>query len=232
MQVGWIPPDFVDSDISHFLVHIKPATGGDGQHPTHNVTKAQREFDFKDLKPVTSYNVTIKGIGYNNGAPYNVWVAQQMFATADSARGPLHWLLAPTNLHLIEKSHKMMHVRWDPPEIPEHQRRLMTHYRVTIAKFDHHTGVTEDPPKEYTIQVPTVAIRWDDLQAETVYKITVEACTANGCGEQLWGAYSTLPYPGRNHILRLKYRTPTSLRVMWKQAWGRNTPYTVNEFTH
>lgn len=43
--------------------------------------------------------------------------------------------------------------------------------------------------------------------------------TSSGYGHVLWGVYSTLA-PGERHILKLKYRTPTSLHVEWDPVWG------------
>lgn len=66
--------------------------------------------------------------------------------------GHLSWLLAPTDLHLIEKSDTMLHVTWTPPEIFEYEfRDLLTHYRVTIAPVDRFT-TQQGPLKNYTVK--------------------------------------------------------------------------------
>lgn len=55
--------------LSHMVAIDRPQT------PTkHNVSASQREFEFKNLKPVTTYNVTVTGIGYDNrGEQRQVW---------------------------------------------------------------------------------------------------------------------------------------------------------------
>jgi hypothetical protein len=217
IRVRWTPPDLVGDDIAYYLVSISVAVDRSQKTPIHNVSSEQREFTFKQLKPVTSYNVTVEGKEHS-GRP--IWYISKIFATTDATIGPLAWLGAPTNLHLIEKSDTMIHVKWDPPEILHpRDRELLTHYKVTIAPYNQYTDVT-GPARQFTEQVPGTRIKWNDLRPETVYNITVEACTSFGCGEQMWGAYSTLPPPGRPHVLRLVYRTPTSLRVRWDPVWG------------
>ena len=216
IRVRWTPPDLTSDEIGHYLVSITVAVDKPQKTPVHNVTNAQREFTFKALKPVTSYNVTVEG----RSADRSIWYISKIFSTTDATVGPLPWLGAPTNLALIEKSDTMMNVQWDPPEILHpRDRELLTHYKVTIAPYDVDSGVTA-PARQFTVQVAGTRIKWNDLRPETVYNITVEACTSFGCGEQLWGAYSTLAPPGRPHILRLVYRTPTSLRVRWEPVWG------------
>ena len=70
-------------------------------------------------------------------------------------------------------------------------------------------------------------IKFDKLRPETIYNITVQAGTENGYGHILWGVYSTLA-PGESHILRLLYRTPTTLTVAWEPVWPLDEDYVVS----
>lgn len=81
------------------------------------------------------------------------------------------------------------------------QTLISTHFRVTIAPFDPRSGVT-GPKKNYTVPVPGNSIKFEGLNPETIYNITVQAGTSSGYGHVLWGTYSTLA-PGQRHIIRL-----------------------------
>lgn len=99
-------------------------------------------------------------------------------------------------------------------------------FQVTIAPFDAVKGVT-GRPKNYTVPYPGSSIRFEDLRPDTIYNITVQAGTDSGYGQILWGTYSTLA-PGQNHILRLVYRTPTTLTVEWEPVWATDRGYIVS----
>ncbi|KIH52134.1 fibronectin type III domain protein, partial [Ancylostoma duodenale] len=188
------------------------------QYPKEYTTPgSQTDYHFRQLNSVTQYNVTVQGLSGGN----KLWFISSVFATTDFAEGLLTWLPAPTDLHLIEKSDTMLHVDWVPPEIFDiEQRELLTHYRVTIAPFDPRSGVT-GPKKNYTVPVPGNSIKFEGLNPETIYNITVQAGTSSGYGHVLWGTYSTLA-PGQRHIIRLINRTPTTLHVEWEPVWGRS----------
>ncbi|KAK0418386.1 hypothetical protein QR680_013533 [Steinernema hermaphroditum] len=215
LKVQWSPPAVIGDKIDKYLLNISVASVLD-QNPKGFTTSGRaRDYHFRGLKPVTQYNVTLEGTVDGK----RIWLISNVFATTDFTAGLLSWLPAPTDLHLIEKSDTMLHVDWQPPEIyiPEH-RDLITHYRVTIAPFDE---LSRDlgPAKTYTVPVPGNSIKFTDLTPETIYNITVQAGTASGYGETLWGTYSTLAH-GERHVLRLKNRTPTTLHVEWDPVWG------------
>ncbi|CAI4231782.1 unnamed protein product [Auanema sp. JU1783] len=216
-KVKWTPPAVIGEKIDKYELFISVASVLDQNPKKYETPGRVYEYHFRGLEPVTQYNVTVHGLDENS----KLWFISAVFATTDFAEGLLNWLPAPTDLHLIEKSDTMLHVDWVPPEIfdPE-QRELITHYRVTIAPFDHHTGIT-GTPKNYTVPVPGNSIKFEGLNPETVYNITVQAGTNSGYGHILWGTYSTLA-PGQRHILRLLNRTPTTLTVEWEPVWGRS----------
>ncbi|TKR65207.1 hypothetical protein L596_025641 [Steinernema carpocapsae] len=217
LKVHWSPPAVIGDKIDKYLLNISVASSLDENPKGFSTQGKSRDFHFRDLKPVTQYNVTLEGTMEGK----RIWLISNVFATTDFTAGLLSWLPAPTDLHLIEKSDTMLHVDWQPPEvyIPEH-RDLITHYRVTIAPFDEYTKEL-GPAKTYTVPFHGNSIKFTDLTPETIYNITVQAGTDSGYGEILWGTYSTLA-TGERHVLRLKNRTPTTLHVEWDPVWGMN----------
>ncbi|CAJ0598951.1 unnamed protein product [Cylicocyclus nassatus] len=217
LKVKWTPPAVIGDKIDNYQLFISVASDIDQNPKMFTAPGSQTDYHFRQLEPVTQYNVTVQGLSGGN----KLWFISSVFATTDFAEGLLTWLPAPTDLHLIEKSDTMLHVDWEPPEIFDvEQRELLTHYRVTIAPFDPRTGVT-GPKKNYTVPVPGNSIKFEGLNPETVYNITVQAGTNSGYGHVLWGTYSTLA-PGQRHIIRLLNRTPTTLHVEWEPVWGRS----------
>uniref|UniRef100_A0A158P9A7 Fibronectin type III domain protein n=1 Tax=Angiostrongylus cantonensis TaxID=6313 RepID=A0A158P9A7_ANGCA len=211
LKVKWTPPAVIKEEIDTYQVSFA-SQGKDFRFKISNFT-----YYFRQLNSVTQYNVTVQGLSANN----KLWFISSVFATTDFAEGMLSWLPAPTDLHLIEKSDTMLHVDWVPPEVFDvEQRELLTHYRFTIAPFN---PITRElgPKKNYTVPVPGNSIKFEYLNPETVYNITVQAGTSSGYGHILWGTYSTLP-PGQRHIIRLLNRTPTTLHVEWEPVWGRS----------
>ncbi|CAI5445350.1 unnamed protein product [Caenorhabditis angaria] len=217
IRVKWIPPAVIGEKIDRYNLSISVASSLDQNPKKFDTPGSVTEFHFRDLNSVTQYNITVHG--HKEGKP--LWFISSVFSTTDFAEGLLTWLSAPTDLHLIEKSETMLHVDWVPPEIfdPE-QRELITHHRVTIAPFDPISGKT-GPSKNYTVPYPGNSIKFEGLNPETIYNITVQAGTNSGYGHILWGTYSTLA-PGQRHILRLLNRTPTTLNVAWDPVWGRS----------
>ncbi|GMT18237.1 hypothetical protein PFISCL1PPCAC_9534, partial [Pristionchus fissidentatus] len=217
LKVKWTPPAVIGEKIDSYQLFISVASQLD-EHPNeHGTPGTQTDYHFRGLQPVTQYNVTVEGTSGGS----KLWFISNVFSTTDHAEGLLDWLAAPTDLRLIEKSETMLHVDWVPPEIfDEEKRELLTHYRVTIAPFDHRTGKT-GAQKNYTVPVPGNSIKFEGLTPATIYNITVQGGTSSGYGHVLWGVYSTLA-PGERHILKLKYRTPTSLHVEWDPVWGNS----------
>uniref|UniRef100_A0A7I5E8R5 Fibronectin type III domain protein n=2 Tax=Haemonchus contortus TaxID=6289 RepID=A0A7I5E8R5_HAECO len=217
LKVKWTPPAVIGEKIDTYQLFISVASELDQNPREYTTPGSQTDYHFRQLNSVTQYNVTVQGLSGSN----KLWFISSVFATTDFAEGLLNWLPAPTDLHLIEKSDTMLHVDWVPPEIfdPE-QRELLTHYRVTIAPFDPRSGVT-GPKKNYTVPVPGNSIKFEGLNPETIYNITVQAGTSSGYGHILWGTYSTLA-PGQRHIIRLINRSPTTLHVEWEPVWGRS----------
>ncbi|KJH44141.1 fibronectin type III domain protein [Dictyocaulus viviparus] len=217
LKVKWTPPAVIRDKIDTYQLFISVASELDENPKQFSTPGSQTDYHFRQLNSVTQYNVTVQGLSEGN----KLWFISSVFATTDFAEGLLSWLPAPTDLHLIEKSDTMLHVDWVPPEIfDSEQRELITHYRVTIAPFNpvtHETG----PKKNYTVPVPGNSIKFESLNPETVYNITVQAGTNSGYGHTLWGTYSTLA-PGQRHIIRLLNRTPTTLHVEWEPVWGRS----------
>uniref|UniRef100_A0A915B8J5 Fibronectin type-III domain-containing protein n=1 Tax=Parascaris univalens TaxID=6257 RepID=A0A915B8J5_PARUN len=220
LRVNWTVPPVIRDLIDEYLVNISVASALD-QHPHEFRTPgSQNDYHFHGLDPVTHYNITVQGLSQGK----RLWFISEVFATTDFAEGLLLWLPSPTDLKLLEKSDTMMHVAWSPPEIFDPQYKdLITHYRVTIAPFDAIKGVT-GRPKNYTVPYPGSSIRFEDLRPDTIYNITVQAGTDSGYGQILWGTYSTLAR-GQNHILRLVYRTPTTLTVEWEPVWATDRGY-------
>ncbi|WKY00226.1 hypothetical protein Q1695_014798 [Nippostrongylus brasiliensis] len=217
LKVKWTPPAVIGEKIDTYQLFISVASELDQNPKDFTTPGSQTDYHFRQLDSVTQYNVTVQGLSGSN----KLWFISSVFATTDFAEGLLTWLPAPTDLHLIEKSDTMLHVDWVPPEIFDvEQRELLTHYRVTIAPFDPRTGVT-GTKKNYTVPVPGNSIKFEGLNPETIYNITVQAGTNSGYGHTLWGTYSTLA-PGQRHIIRLLNRTPTTLHVEWEPVWGRS----------
>ncbi|KRX64845.1 Phosphatidylinositol phosphatase PTPRQ [Trichinella sp. T9] len=217
IKVRWDPPHDRRNEITNYLVFLYPHESADSTPVTFDdVSSSTTSYHFKNLHPNLMYNITVKGI--SRGRP--VWFISKAFSTSSKQEGFLDWLPAPTDLQLIEKSDTMLHVSWRPPEIllPSLSEQV-THYRITVAPFDPAFGTT-GIGSQYTVPRPGNRIKFDGLQPETIYNVTVQAATKRGYGETLWGVYSTLPPPGTNHILKLKNRTPTSLHVMWIPFWG------------
>lgn len=190
-----------------------------------NVSK-QLGHEFRQLVKAKNYNVTVEGYSVGERGDPNprlIWYISKIFQTPDVSDLYLPWLTAPSNLRLLEKSETAMHITWDPPEIllPAYAD-LITHYLVTYAPYDPERRVTGTPVQ---LHVPRPGLRvWlRDLEPSTIYNITVQAGARQGLSEVLWGSYSTLD-PGQPHILRLKYRTPTSLHVQWTPVWGTSVP--------
>lgn len=225
MKVRWNPPGVLSNKVRYYLVSIKDTYKDAYQPPdaTFNITRQRTDYQFENLKPATPYNVTVEG----GAGDRKLWFISRIFETTEKVDGLLSWLSAPTDLELIEKSDTMLHVTWKPPEIllPAFQQ-LVTHYRVTLARFHPDTGLT-DEPKTFTVPRPGNRIRFDGLIPDTPYNITVQAGTAQGYGEILWGTYSTLAPPGTPHILRLLMRTPKSLHVAWTPVWPEESSYTL-----
>uniref|UniRef100_A0A914W0E7 Fibronectin type-III domain-containing protein n=1 Tax=Plectus sambesii TaxID=2011161 RepID=A0A914W0E7_9BILA len=215
LKVQWTAPAVIKTKIDTYKVYISVAHEIDQSPKEYSVAGTVTDYHFRNLEPTTPYNVTIQGLTGDN----KLWFISGVFDTTDIVKGLLPWLPAPTDLHLIEKSDTMMHVTWTPPEVLNPQwRELITHYRVTIAPYDPITRITGQN-RTYTVPVPGNRIKFTELDPGTIYNITVQAGTSIGYGEVLWGAYSTLE-TGQQHILRLKYRTPTSLWVQWDPVWG------------
>ncbi|GMS87185.1 hypothetical protein PENTCL1PPCAC_9360, partial [Pristionchus entomophagus] len=215
LKVKWTPPAVIGEKIDSYQLFISVASQLDENPSEHGTPGAQTDYHFRGLQPVTQYNVTVEG----TSAGSKLWFISNVFSTTDHAEGLLDWLGPPTDLRLIEKSETMLHVDWVPPEIfDEEKRELLTHYRVTIAPYNHKTGKT-GAQKNYTVPVPGNSIKFEGLTPATIYNITVQGGTSSGYGHVLWGVYSTLAH-GERHILKLKYRTPTSLHVEWDPVWG------------
>uniref|UniRef100_A0A915DKV5 Fibronectin type-III domain-containing protein n=1 Tax=Ditylenchus dipsaci TaxID=166011 RepID=A0A915DKV5_9BILA len=215
LKVKWIPPAVIGDNIDKYEVFISVASQLDKNPRQFTTPGSQTEYHFRQLEPVTSYNVTVHGLSQNS----KLWFISSVFSTTDKTLGYLSWLTAPMDLRLLDKSENMLYVTWDPPEIFEPEYRdLLTHYRVTIAPLDKYT-MKAGPPKNFTVSVPGNDIRFEELIPETIYNITVQGGTEMGYGEMIWGAWSTLPV-GQPHILRLIHRTPTTLTVGWDPVWG------------
>uniref|UniRef100_A0AC35UE32 Protein-tyrosine-phosphatase n=1 Tax=Rhabditophanes sp. KR3021 TaxID=114890 RepID=A0AC35UE32_9BILA len=215
LRVKWTPPAIISDNINKYELFISVASSLDTNPKKHSASGTQREFHFRNLNAVTSYNVTVHGLSEDK----KLWFISGTFLTTDYGTGLLPWLGPPTDLNLIEKSDSMLHVQWEPPFVVDPALRdLITHYRVTISPLDPDTFAA-GTPKNYTVSVPGTTIRFDNLNPETVYNITVQGGTNSGYGENLWGTYSTLA-TGQNHILKLKDRTPSTLTVEWDPVWG------------
>ncbi|VDN36296.1 unnamed protein product, partial [Gongylonema pulchrum] len=107
LRVNWTVPPVIRNAIDQFLVNISMASVMDKHPKQYAVRGEQTDFHFRGLEPVTHYNITVQGVGL------------------------LSWLPAPTDLKLLEKSDRMMHVAWSPPEIFDPAYKdLITHYRV------------------------------------------------------------------------------------------------------
>jgi Fibronectin type III domain len=93
-----------------------------------------------------------------------------------------------------------MQLAWEPPEVhlPAYAD-LVTHYRVTISPFDDNWALM--PGKTFQVDRLQTSIRFSDLYPFTAYNISIEAGTKTCMGELLWTVYSTLPPPGKCHVL-------------------------------
>uniref|UniRef100_A0A915Q6K3 Fibronectin type-III domain-containing protein n=1 Tax=Setaria digitata TaxID=48799 RepID=A0A915Q6K3_9BILA len=223
LRVNWTAPTALRNVVDQYLVSISLASSLDKHPKQFTVRGEQNDYHFHDLEPITHYNITIQGLSEGK----RMWFITEVFSTTDYGSGLLSWLSPPTDLKLLEKSDRMMHVAWSPPEIFDMAYKdLITHYRVTIAPFNVYTGKT-DRPRNYSVPYPGTSIKFDNLSPETIYNITVQAGTNSGYGEVLWGTYSTLA-PGQNHVLRLLDRTPTSLTVEWEPTFLGDRGYTLS----
>ncbi|KRY42983.1 Phosphatidylinositol phosphatase PTPRQ, partial [Trichinella spiralis] len=166
-------------------------------------------YTVEPLNPMTSYQFEVTAVSQDGSQ--GVWSPSVYVTTkdrlVDSQSGDLTLLYADAD---------SIKVRWDPPN---DRRNEITNYLITVAPFDPAFGTT-GIGSQYTVPRPGNRIKFDGLQPETIYNVTVQAATKRGYGETLWGVYSTLPPPGTNHILKLRNRTPTSLHVMWIPFWG------------
>lgn len=218
LKVAWVPPGVVGDQLTSYRLGIGVATDRIPQNIRNfTVGKEARTYHFRNLAKTTKYNVTVDGLADKN----QLWHIARTFDTTDESTGPLSWLPAPTNLRLLRKTQTVQEIKWDPPEIIEDEyKHLITHYRITYARFNPDTGVT-DVPRVYTVDYPNTNLRVEGLEPSTIYNITVQAGTDSGYGGVLWGAYSTLD-PGVDHILRLLHRTPTALHVGWDPRWGND----------
>ncbi|CAG9530835.1 unnamed protein product [Cercopithifilaria johnstoni] len=223
LRVNWTAPPAVKSVVDQYLVDISLASSSDEHPKQFTVHGGQNDYHFHGLEPATHYNITVQGLSEGK----RMWFITEVFPTTDYGSGLLSWLPPPTDLKLLEKSDRSMHVAWSPPEIFDPAYKdLITHYLVTIAPFDPNTGVT-GRPRNYSVPFPGTSIKFDDLTPETIYNITVQAGTNSGYGEILWGTYSTLA-PGQNHVLRLLDRTPTTLTVEWEPTFLSDRGYTLS----
>ncbi|EJD74869.1 hypothetical protein LOAG_17881 [Loa loa] len=223
LRVNWTAPPAVKNVVDQYLVNISLASSLDKHPKQFTVRGEQNSYHFRGLEPATHYNITIQGLSEGK----RMWFITEVFSTTDYGTGLLSWLPPPTDLKLLEKSDRFMHVAWSPPEIFDPTYKdLITHYLVTIAPFDSYIGRT-GPPRNYSVPYPGTSIKFDNLSPETIYNITVQAGTDSGYGEILWGTYSTLA-SRQNHVLRLLDRTPTSLTVEWEPTFLGNRGYSLS----
>uniref|UniRef100_A0A914HBE2 Fibronectin type-III domain-containing protein n=1 Tax=Globodera rostochiensis TaxID=31243 RepID=A0A914HBE2_GLORO len=220
LRVRWMAPPSVVAHIERYELHIQPAARPPIQQQPpqrHEVPDSQTDFHFKGLQPVTLYNVTVHGLAQQDKS---LWRISDNFPTTDITEQSLAWLSSwCTPLTLVEKSDSMLHVTWTPPDVYEPEfRDLLTHYRVTIAPVDA-LSMKAGGRKNFTVPVPGNSIKFNELQPDTIYNITVQGGTDNGYGATVWGSWATLS-PGKTWILRLKDRTPGSLTVEWDPVWG------------
>ncbi|VDN03313.1 unnamed protein product [Thelazia callipaeda] len=223
LRVNWTAPPTVRNSVDRYLVNISSVSAF-GEHPRQFlVHSGQNDFHFRNLESASHYNITVQGLSQGK----RIWHISEVFSTTDYGTGLLSWLPPPTDLKLLEKSDRMMHVAWSPPEIFDPAYKdLITHYRVTIAPFDSFSGTT-GRTRNYSVSYPGTSIKFEDLRPETIYNITVQAGTTSGYGEILWGSYSTLA-SGQNHLLRLVDRTPTSLTVEWEPTFFSGENYILS----
>ncbi|VDN93409.1 unnamed protein product [Brugia pahangi] len=223
LRVNWTAPPAVKNVVDQYLVSISLASSFDKHPKQFTVRGEQNDYHFRGLEPATHYNITIQGLSESK----RMWFITEVFSTTDYGTGLLSWLPPPTDLKLLEKSDRFLHVAWSPPEIFDPAYKdLITHYLVTIAPFDSYTGRT-GRPRNYSVPYPGTSIKFDNLSPKTIYNITVQAGTNSGYGEILWGTYSTLA-PGENHVLRLLDRTPTSLTVEWESSFLGDRGYILS----
>uniref|UniRef100_A0A183J6H4 Protein-tyrosine-phosphatase n=1 Tax=Soboliphyme baturini TaxID=241478 RepID=A0A183J6H4_9BILA len=115
LRVHWAVPEDVQEEVSHYSVEIAPETFGGMVAPLErkNISHDQTTHHFKKLEPDTNYNVTVRGASSGRW----IWSMSKVFRTKGKGESILYWLPAPSNLELIERSDKMLHVAWDPSEI-------------------------------------------------------------------------------------------------------------------
>jgi hypothetical protein len=216
LKVRWSPPSAITDELDRYELFITSLRPGDDLHQEHDTPSSQRDFHFKGLSPVTRHNVTVHGYVQST----HVWHISGIFSTTDILMD-LDWIPALCELELIESTDRSLHVSWSPPDIfePEYKDSL-THYRVTIAPVDSYS-MRQGPVRNYTVPFPGTSIRFDDLQPQTIYNVTLKAGTDGGYGTTTWGVWSTLPAGAPSAgSLRLRNWSPGSLTIDWEPIWG------------
>uniref|UniRef100_A0A1I7XS60 Fibronectin type-III domain-containing protein n=1 Tax=Heterorhabditis bacteriophora TaxID=37862 RepID=A0A1I7XS60_HETBA len=189
LKVKWTPPALIGEKIDNYKVKI---------HFMSVQFLFPRNRLYRDLNPVTQYNVTVQGLSEKS----HLWFISSVFATTDFVNGLLSWLPAPTDLHLIEKTDTMLHVDWVPPEIfdPE-QRELITHYRTPTTLTVEWEPVWGRSHNGYTVRY----LRLKDNEAQWTEEEARESkellCPKDGCGRLCYLVFN-LPHKPSDYVFQ------------------------------
>jgi hypothetical protein len=77
--VKWTPPDVIGQSIDNYDLSISVASELDQNPKKFSVPASELEYHFRELSPVTQYNVTVQGLQEGK----RLWFISNIFPTTD-----------------------------------------------------------------------------------------------------------------------------------------------------
>ncbi|KAK6754183.1 hypothetical protein RB195_013282 [Necator americanus] len=228
--ISWmLPPDVANqTNKQRLMISVIRASYHSGSRTSVsvNVGPKIRTYTFSNLVGNTTYRASVEP--FDNDI--SLWYASNVFTTSLAS---LHWLAAPTDIVLLDKTNTSLEVSWSAPVIHE------TGHNAVINQ--HLMNVYEYIPsskillKKFSLNVPVPKTTYSigRLTPGAVYNVTLQAGTNYGYGTLGWAVFSTLYRTEDGFILKQRMKTPNALTLTWPLQWlpSPTSRYTIRAKT-
>ncbi|CAJ0592108.1 unnamed protein product [Cylicocyclus nassatus] len=221
--ISWrVPPEFANQTTKQRLMITTMRTSYQSKASVSvYVGPKLRTYTFSNLVGNTTYRASVETFEKD----ISLWYASNVFTTSLAS---LHWLPAPTDIVLLDKTNNSLEVSWTPPEIHETgHNAVINQHLLTIYEY---LPTSRILLKKFSLNVPVPMTTYSigRLTPGSIYNVTLQAGTNYGYGALGWAVFSTLNNNDDGFILKQRLKTPNALTLTWPAQW---LPTPTSRFT-